>query len=679
MDPEHLDDIIPRLSDQPDLSDGVGLSRQRSNREGKVRAHLRKISNPLRRRFSTRVGSKSTASYDPYPIDPKTEIRILELLPPALSDPDTIHCTLFTAKLKGNPRYDALSYAWGQTLFTERLCLPTGYLAITPSLAAALRSLRYLDRPRRIWVDAICINQQDDHEKGHQVDLMSLVYRKAQCTLAWLGEGTLESAATFAMLKDLGASAWKIGVMSYTSFIREISRILDVNAKAALGDLSKKLDIPAWSTILCLPWFKRLWIVQEAALPSHVQLCWGKETLDFQSFTLASIVIFHMYRARLVTGNEKEMNLLCELCAGRQMVQEDLRGYTNFEWSFLNQVEAYSSRACGNDLDRIFGLLGLRKSRDCIFEAEYGVTVEKAYLKFAFRCLKYERDLTVLHYAKREFDNAGKFIGHSQCQQKSAESPSWVPDWRLGRRGRILAGEGGFKSATKLESWFSLDRNNLPFIGVGGVKVDTVTAELSTILPGEEGLTDLRDIWRSKPWNIIKLRDWFLGAISSHLYHTGEHADNAFAKTMVMNNRVSYTKSFFPEQVLSLGNLWREVEGKYKNQTDLASREVSSGDWTPYERASQYMGWWRNFFMTESGYIGIGPFLIRPGDVVVVFDGDRTPFVLRSVEPDLSSAPFSVSSSERWEVVGECYLHGYMDNEVTRSKYDDAGEIFWIT
>ncbi len=85
--------------------------------------------------------------------------------------------------------------------------MPDGnFFAITENHAAGLRRLRYPDRLRRFWADAVCINQQDNKEKGHQVSLMEKVYKQAEYGLCWLGEGTdvLTSsiAANIAYLKN---------------------------------------------------------------------------------------------------------------------------------------------------------------------------------------------------------------------------------------------------------------------------------------------------------------------------------------------------------------------------------------------------------------------------------------------------------------------------------------------
>jgi hypothetical protein len=90
------------------------------------------------------------APYQYQPIDPKDEIRILIVSPPASSDPTTIHGELFTAKLSDKPPYEALSYCWGADVFPEMLHLPGGVLAITDNLAAALRQLRHPEQRRHL-------------------------------------------------------------------------------------------------------------------------------------------------------------------------------------------------------------------------------------------------------------------------------------------------------------------------------------------------------------------------------------------------------------------------------------------------------------------------------------------------------------------------------------------------
>jgi hypothetical protein len=81
--------------------------------------------------------------------------------------------------------YEASSYVWG-TPKIEFLSSTQGMMS--GRLAIALKYLRQTDSPHQIWVDALCINQQDLVEKGQQLQHMERVYSSADGVLVWLGE-----------------------------------------------------------------------------------------------------------------------------------------------------------------------------------------------------------------------------------------------------------------------------------------------------------------------------------------------------------------------------------------------------------------------------------------------------------------------------------------------------------
>lgn len=90
------------------------------------------------------------------------------------------------------PAFEALSYTWGslQSPETALHCDPDNQItefSLGQNLACAFRHLRYMDRPRRLWVDAVCINQDDLEERSTQVLRMGPIYSRAQRVLAWIG------------------------------------------------------------------------------------------------------------------------------------------------------------------------------------------------------------------------------------------------------------------------------------------------------------------------------------------------------------------------------------------------------------------------------------------------------------------------------------------------------------
>ncbi|KAF2770479.1 HET-domain-containing protein, partial [Teratosphaeria nubilosa] len=95
-------------------------------------------------------------------------------------------------------QYACLSYCWGETMVRDVAILCDGYrLNITRNLEVALKSLRDPRNERRIWIDQICINQEDIYERGHQVWIMKYIFRRAKEVVVFLGEGDDRSRKLF--------------------------------------------------------------------------------------------------------------------------------------------------------------------------------------------------------------------------------------------------------------------------------------------------------------------------------------------------------------------------------------------------------------------------------------------------------------------------------------------------
>ena len=117
------------------------------------------------------------------PLTEPDSIRLIELLPaPQLScevECRLIHTSLSQIKHTFFGHYTAMSYVWGNPEKTKIIYVDGIPLAITTNLFSALRDSRDKTKPMRIWVDAVCINQQDDKEKSFQVPLMGRIYASA--------------------------------------------------------------------------------------------------------------------------------------------------------------------------------------------------------------------------------------------------------------------------------------------------------------------------------------------------------------------------------------------------------------------------------------------------------------------------------------------------------------------
>jgi len=82
---------------------------------------------------------------------------------------ETMQCTMCVANLDDNPEYVALSYTWGSQIRSHTFTINEAYLHITESVEVALRHLQQEYEGLNLWIDQLCINQEDNHEKSEQV------------------------------------------------------------------------------------------------------------------------------------------------------------------------------------------------------------------------------------------------------------------------------------------------------------------------------------------------------------------------------------------------------------------------------------------------------------------------------------------------------------------------------
>ncbi|KAF2034251.1 hypothetical protein EK21DRAFT_97703 [Setomelanomma holmii] len=119
---------------------------------------------------------------------PPRHIRIFEVQPGDSSD--VFRGRFILASIDSEVECDALSYMWGAPAPVDKIIVAGAAIPLASNLATALRHIRNCKEPEplKIWIDAICINQDDSVERGHQVAMMRLVYSKARCVRIWINE-----------------------------------------------------------------------------------------------------------------------------------------------------------------------------------------------------------------------------------------------------------------------------------------------------------------------------------------------------------------------------------------------------------------------------------------------------------------------------------------------------------
>jgi hypothetical protein len=189
----------------------------------------------------------------PYQKLKNDEIRVLYLTPGRTSDP--ILCGLITLSLSSNPRYEALSYAWGTIDSLDHITVDGSPMRIRANLETALRHLRRENEGRFLWVDAICINQEDDEERTHQVSHMGVIYSKATSTVIYLGD----------LNEDANRAMDALELFAQDKHFPELPIWRDDDPKRI-----EWTGIIIIEYLLYLPWWRRIWVIQEVALSRNL-------------------------------------------------------------------------------------------------------------------------------------------------------------------------------------------------------------------------------------------------------------------------------------------------------------------------------------------------------------------------------------------------------------------------
>lgn len=139
--------------------------------------------------------------------------RMIRLLPHK-DKSAPIQCEMFSYDLSetdgGTHLYQALSYVWGSEVKPESIILNGCIFHVTANLHAALSHLRNRQLERIMWVDAICINQDEEdqrHEKSKQIPLMRTIYAQAERVIVWLGDATEDGDKALEEIRCLGEAA----------------------------------------------------------------------------------------------------------------------------------------------------------------------------------------------------------------------------------------------------------------------------------------------------------------------------------------------------------------------------------------------------------------------------------------------------------------------------------------
>lgn len=581
------------------------------------------------------------------------QFRVLDLLPPRTEEHgnDMIRCQKRVVDLNPTippPNYEALSYVWGHQTECRPIIVEGSEFLVTKSLHDVLCRLRLRDRPRALWIDQICIDQSDVKDKEDQLPLIGKIYSNCTRGLIWLGEIPFEQKGI--SLEDARAA---FDIVTYMAVAG--SGGCDAICPGCLrGDeatSAPKLD-KAMAAMKAMsrrenPWWRRIWTVQEAALPATSLLLWGPLTLSWdilQQATLVSLggggktamprpLVERIFRV------EHHRSVLSELLVFARWLR--ITSSRTDEPLFV--FRRWRNRLATDPRDKVYGLLGLLPPRSPSLSVvcDYSRSVAETFTSLTVDLIAHEKGLRPLASDPRlEPDKAAENIPSWALDLSTL--PRYDTDWfQVYSYDKYRADDGlptleldGLRNAAAIARGGKLR--------LKGVMVDVIQRVGQRMIISNIG-------WCPEALDLDILRDWrALAANGSGGEFKAEKqtlANVLLGDWIVDVNQVPRRRT----TVEDVSNVQRFLE------TGMVSDELR---WTAFAMTRN-----QRMFKTRGGLLGLGHLDSKEGDEVWILSGGRVPFILATRKERVGLADAATADTLEYNFVGRSYVKGIMYGE----------------
>ncbi|KAI0467786.1 HET-domain-containing protein [Xylaria cf. heliscus] len=537
-----------------------------------------------------------SSSYQYTPLQARDSIRVLELLPSDAQNPD-VHVKIKHTNIEAaRNKLVALSYTWGSSAPCRTIYNDDGNtrLEIPSNCYDAIRCIRDSFPPVTLWIDAICINQEDTMERNSQVKIMGEIYGAAVMTVVFLGDSTPGSQTLFEYLNKI--DEWLVHGNNTQFYPHPTNSIIN--------ELEKLFN---------RAWFTRMWVIQELFRSQFVMFMCGNDATAHEA--LSGCLYRNEYRTRASKKYTAPMELNDHQF--RDLLAEDL---TPIQRLFLFAAGADSCEST-DPRDRILALTPLIENRPLRLEnlIDYNLSINELFYEFALLLLS-EVGLALL-----------SMIRHPHSEENSeGRLPSWVPDWTKGkgRSDRILQLPDFFKDYQCSGQYrdFHVDMANRHLV-IKGVRHGYIH-ELGPVIRINQ------ESYQTKSRDVRTLISEF-----ESLIHGTNLADWPDA---IKNGKFSVRNAImFNANILALKTLTEDdiatllssggPEGKIVFD-DFTGEEITSNIAV---RCSE-----TRIFINSNGVLGRSPEEVQRGDLVVLVNGALAPCILREIDDN------------RWTIIG---------------------------
>jgi hypothetical protein len=567
--------------------------------------------------------------------------------------------------------YEAVSYVWG-TDSEERLIFIDGRpMAITRSAFDIIRRRRSMMFEQVIWIDQVCINQSNKKEKSSQIVMMKDIYREAQRVMAFLGPAS-DARLVQSHITELHYRSSGMGFSA--EVLREIYNT----------EPKKGRQWNALADFLGNPWFRRVWIIQEATFAKTLCLFYGDVCIDWEYLSRATAVLNDQHVLGAFPPSDGSLFTDAR--------QNSLTGLSNIQTMLTFRGDVKSERQITLGLvlrsctsfdatdprDKVYAVLGLAKDNsEDAFEADYN---DANLPRFVYtKAMRYLLSQSVDPLSCVADTGIG-------LERLINDLPSWVPDWSHSTHTRIL--DARYKAGTWYEPVIGFDPDNEFIVHFDGEEFDQVK---------HLGETQRREPNWTSSENTSYMKKWFSDAEALAKEHASdpypigssfESVLEAFIRTIIGNHSDDYDGCLSTEEgkrgydamqrnfaateslvlletLISLSNIMSTTLGQIAkdigNSLSLQKQTLLDKHKKTVSNASRFLHFAgtvttrRGFCVTNQGRMAVVPPYCEEGDIICIIKGAHMPFVLRDIG---GKVPKQV-----YRLVGCCYVHGVMNGE----------------
>ncbi|KAI1498792.1 heterokaryon incompatibility protein-domain-containing protein [Biscogniauxia marginata] len=383
----------------------------------------------LQRRFFQRqqnviISKTSTVPTSPYTyarrLTSGMEIRLLKLYPRA--NDEEVRCEIVYHPLEKLLDYEAISYTWGDIAEKADIVVDDQAFETSAKVSEMLRSLRNTWKPRMLWIDFICINQNDTDEKSHQVQLMRHIYHRAITVITWLD--------------PLPDTPQAVDLLVEIVRRTQLEGLTGPEGLHVYGQRSQRSRVLSLARFLANDYFNRLWVVQEIASARKVKVFCGNQAIEWDDLGLLLRFVGNPEMHRSLQSTEEMDIISCNqdsICHGQTINHTKAYMAAGISYSLAYTLSSFRSFKCKDPRDKVFALLGLIRGADHpLILPDYNkdeVQVYKDVAQYIFTVEQTSRKLLALAVAG---------IGN---YRRLRELPSWVPDWASNMRRKDVEDE----------------------------------------------------------------------------------------------------------------------------------------------------------------------------------------------------------------------------------------------